>query len=147
MRSGTVIGAGRPKQRLIDEPMLTPAVFGTATGAAIGLLLSAFTFFAARRHISQAVVAGASIAYRPPDWRGFAKSAAPLVVFLVFLHWLPDVLAWAYASFQGQTLVISERRWRVILFVGYAIASTGISTGLVGALWATWQCSRRTKVG
>jgi hypothetical protein len=127
--------------------MLAPALLGTATGVAIGLLLSAFTLFSARRHISQAMAAGASIAFRPPDWRGFARNAAPLLVFLVFLHWLPDVLAWGYASFEGQTLVINERRWRAILFVGYAIASTGISTGLIGALWATWQCSRRTKVG
>ncbi|MET3493474.1 hypothetical protein [Variovorax boronicumulans] len=127
--------------------MLTAAVLGIATGTAIGFLLCTFAFFAARRHVSHAMAAGASVAYRPPDWRGFAKNAAFLLLILVALHWLPDVLAWGYASFQGETLVISERRWRGILFVGYAMASTGVSANLIGLLWATRQGSRRTKVG
>jgi len=127
--------------------MLTAAVLGIATGAAIGVLLCIFAFFAARRHLSQAITGGASVAYRPPDWRGFAKNAAVLLLILVGLHWLPDVLAWGYASFQGETLVINERRWRAILFVGYAMASTGVSANLIGLLWATWQGSRRTQVG
>lgn len=87
------------------------------------------------------------MAYRPPDWSGFAKGAVPLVAFVIFLHWLPDLVSWAYATFLGRTLAINERRWTAILFVGHAIASTGMSTGLIGVLWATWQSSRRGSFG
>ena len=127
----------------IEKSVLTLALLGTATGAAIGLLLCFFAFFAARRHTNEASIG----AYRPPEWRGFARGVAPILIFLVFLHWLPALLTWGYAFFQGQALVINERPWRAILFVGYALASTAFSTGLIGELWATWQYSRRTKIG
>jgi hypothetical protein len=117
--------------------MFSHSVLGSAFGIAIGLLLVTYTLLSARRQVSQAAAAGASIAYRRPDWKGFAKSAAPLVAFIVVLHWLPDLFVWGYATFRGQTLVINERRWDFVLFVGHAIASIGLSTGLVGELWAS----------
>lgn len=66
--------------------MLTASILGSVVGAGIGLLTSTCVLFWARRYASQAVAAGASVAYREPNWSEFVKMGVPLVAILIFLH-------------------------------------------------------------
>lgn len=121
--------------------MMSPSILGSSIGAAIGLLLCALTLLAGRRRLSSHV--GASITYPPPDWRGAIKGAAILLTILVFLHWLPAMLSWIYASVLEKPFAIDERSFGALLFVAHVLAMTGMTTQLLGNLWATWRAPRR----
>lgn len=122
--------------------MIAASAFGSMLGIAIGLLLCGFAWAASRRNRTEA--GQTSIAYPLPDWQGFVRRAAALLAFLVILHWIPDLATWLHGASQNRPLLINERSYRAVVFVGHAMATTGITTELIGALWAKWRNSRTT---
>jgi hypothetical protein len=122
---------------------MTSSILGSALGVGIGVLLCAYALVAGQR--SHPARSNGFVRYPSPDWRGFAKGAAPLGIFLIFLHWLPELASLLSVALENRSFVLNERRYKAILFVGHALAFTGITTSLLGALWATWQATRRAQ--
>ena len=119
---------------------MTSSSLGSALGVGIGVLLCAYALVAGQR--SHTARSSGFVRYPSPDWRGFAKGAAPLGIFLIFLHWLPELASLLSVALENRSFAFSERRFKAILFVGHALVFTGFTTSLLGTLWATWQATR-----
>jgi hypothetical protein len=65
-----------------------------------------------------------------------------MAVFLVIVHWIPDIAAWMHANFYGEVLVIDARRYRVVLVVAYVMVGVAVVVDLAGQLWAAWHSRR-----
>ena len=116
---------------------MNPQLLGTSIGAAIGLLLAvvvAFPQLTQRRTFTAK--------YPDPDWRSFCKSVGPLIGFLVFLHWAPDLAVWFYERFLGRVLFINARKYEFVFVAGYALAMVPITVGLLGNAWSAWHQRR-----
>lgn len=81
--------------------------------------------------------------YPEPDFASFAKATAVLGGFLVFLHWLPDLVTWLYSNFFDEKLVWNARGYRHLLYVAYAMVGVAMAAQVLGLLWATWHLPRR----
>lgn len=112
---------------------MSPHLLGALIGVAIGVLLAVVVALPqlANRQTSNA-------RYQDPDWRDFFKSVGPLIGFLIFLHWAPDLAAWFYERFLGRTLFINAKKYEFVFLAGYALAMLGITVGLLGNVWSTW---------
>ena len=77
--------------------------------------------------------------YPKPDFPFFFKTTTCSVLFLVVLHWLPEIATWTYATFYEQKLAIEPSRFRTVLLVGYAIVGVSVFIHLAGLLWAAWH--------
>lgn len=77
--------------------------------------------------------------YPKPDFKVFFRGAAWVWGCVIFLHCIPDLAAWFYAHFYGETFVINERRYRVLLVIAYVMAAFPTLLWIVGACYATWQ--------
>jgi hypothetical protein len=118
---------------------MTPSVLGSALGVAFGIALCAYTVMAAHKEIVAS--SRSSLKYPRADWLAFAKGTAPIVLFLAVLQWLPELLS-LVGALLNTSVAVNERSYAAILFVGHALAFTGMSAGVLGLLWATWQATR-----
>ena len=118
---------------------MTPSILGSALGALIGLTISGYALWVAQRGVS--TEERASLTYPPPDWSHFARNAIPLTVFLAILHWLPEI-GTKVAGLLNSSFVLNQRSYAAILFIGHALAITGVATGLLGLIWSSWHRSR-----
>ncbi len=116
---------------------MSPHLLGALIGIAIGVLLSVIV---ALPRLGKRQTCGAR--YPDPDWRDYFKSVGPLIGFLIFLHWAPDLAAWLYERFLGRALFINAKKYELVFVAGYALAMVGITVGLLGNVWSTWHKSR-----
>lgn len=119
---------------------MSPQLLGGLIGVVVGLLMVAAVALPqlASRQSSPAK-------YPDPDWRSFYKLGGPLLGFLIFLHWAPDLAIWFHERFLGQTLFVNAKRYEFVFVVGYALAMVGITVGLLGNAWAAWHKRRGAK--
>jgi tetrahydromethanopterin S-methyltransferase subunit E len=116
---------------------MSPHLLGALIGVAIGALLAVVV---ALPQLTNRLTSNAK--YPDPDWPDFFKSAGPLIGFLIFLHWAPDLAAWLSQRFLGRTLFINAKKYEFVFVAGYALAMVGITVGLLGNAWSTWHKSR-----
>jgi hypothetical protein len=118
---------------------MSPSVFGSIAGIAIGALLCIAAAIwgrsRARKH------PGALISYPSPNWLAFSKGLVPLALFLAFVHYLPEITA-VLGQSLGKPLMIRNRTLDMVLFVAHTLAFVGLSTDLFGNLWATAQARK-----
>jgi len=77
--------------------------------------------------------------YPRPDWKFFFKNTGGMILFLGFLHWIPEIATWIQANLTGETLLIDERRFRMILIVAYAMTGIAFLIHVTGLTWAWWH--------
>ena len=116
---------------------MSPHLLGALIGVAIGIMLAVL---AALPQLTNRQTSNAR--YPDPDWRDFFKSVGPLIGFLIFLHWAPDLAAWLYEHLLGRTLLINAKKYEFVFVAGYAMAMVGTTVGLLGNAWSTWRKSR-----
>jgi hypothetical protein len=83
--------------------------------------------------------------YSKPDFPFFFKTTACLAIFLVVLHWLPEVATWLHATMYGVKLSVEPRRFRLVLLVGHALVGISVSLQLVGLLRASWHHRKQAR--
>jgi len=67
----------------------------------------------------------------------------PLVAVLGLFHYLPEIADGLSRSLRGKQLVLDSRRFDFVLLVAHLLAFIGLSTGVLGNLWASFQAKHR----
>ena len=113
---------------------MSPSIFGSIVGIAIGALLCAVTAISGRSQVRKHP--DAVISYRAPNWLAFLKGVVPLALFLAVVHYLPEI-AGMLGQAVGKQLMIRGRALDMVLFAAHTLAFIGISADFFGNLWAT----------